>query len=302
MPNSPPVLLTSGQNITYQETYNTAVISPAGDGIIIAGIRTNHSLTVPVLSGCGLTWTLVRQLQFFFDYEHLFIYKGVGTPTSGAISIQVPGANSPTCLWQIIECPGASEVIQSASQVGSVTYPNITHQFPPATVALNAFDKANNGVVAVVSGYGSSSFTQKAGYTLVNVVGQTSGYGSMGMEWYGSQDTSPGWSAQSGLLNGYDDAWGGIALELDYAIPVNLSGDILFSPLSVSGVLSVPDASIFGDVLLSGMVVSGRLIKSLSTLALSGRRSRSIQLGGNSSPNIPLEGRYSRSINLRGRD
>jgi len=190
-------------------------MTPAGGGVVFAVVHHSNLDADPTLSGLGLVWTKVASLNFFFNFVHISLYKGIGTPTPGTVTITYAATPS-SCGWQFIEAVGATDVVQSATQTGSVTYPTVAHKFPPATVALAAFAEPTNGVIAAVTGYGSSAFTKGAGYTQFATTGAAGAFGVCSAEWYGSADVAPGWAAQSGLYDGYADGWGGLAAEIAY--------------------------------------------------------------------------------------
>lgn len=98
--------LTTGSDTTNTTAYTTASISPTAGALILVAVgATVGSGTTPAISvtGLGLTWVQVDQTVAGFRSVHLF--RAMGTPTAGAITITGASQLS-SCLWQVTEFTG----------------------------------------------------------------------------------------------------------------------------------------------------------------------------------------------------
>lgn len=103
--------LTSGSGTSNPAT--TASISPTSGRqwlasvavSVVGGYQTTSSDTVAI-TGAGLTWTAVGQVKVFGARRGLYVLKGTGTPSSGALTITfTPGAGATfeSFKWGIVE-------------------------------------------------------------------------------------------------------------------------------------------------------------------------------------------------------
>lgn len=138
--------LTTASDTSNLTAYTTASISPTAGRLVLAAVfvvGTNPTPT-PVLSGCGLTWTQVDQTAVGARTVHIF--RAMGTPTAGALTISLTGGTSPTgCAWTVVEfagvdtsgTDGSGAIAQSVNaKPSSTTAPSVP--FGTAVTAGNA--------------------------------------------------------------------------------------------------------------------------------------------------------------------
>jgi hypothetical protein len=83
---------------------------PAGTGPYVLCLVGQGDQTGFTVTGCGLTWTLV---DFFAitSILHIAIYKGTGTPTTGAITAVPVGAGfNNREAWSVTDVPGLTSI------------------------------------------------------------------------------------------------------------------------------------------------------------------------------------------------
>ena len=79
-------------NTTAESRKSTATYTPAADNLQIATfILTGTITTDPVVTGCGLTWVLIRREQQSANSSRCLVtFRAMGTGSSGAITITLP--------------------------------------------------------------------------------------------------------------------------------------------------------------------------------------------------------------------
>jgi hypothetical protein len=87
-------VLTEGSSDTDQTSHSTASVTPASGSVVFLCITNfENSTTQPRISsvtGCGLTWTIVREQDgdnTGSDRSTVHLVVGVGTPSAGAITV-----------------------------------------------------------------------------------------------------------------------------------------------------------------------------------------------------------------------
>lgn len=123
-------VLTEGGEDTDNTTFTTASVSPAAGSIVLITVMNfENSSTQPSIgsiSGCGLTWTLVREQAVDnagSDRATAHIWVGTGTPSSGTITVDWTGATTvrrPS--WIVTEVTGAdtaNPIVQATGTTGA---------------------------------------------------------------------------------------------------------------------------------------------------------------------------------------
>ena len=159
-------VLTEGSSDTDQTSHSTASVSPtAGSVVFLCITNFENSTTQPRIasvSGCGLTWTIVREQDgddSGSDRSTVHLVVGTGTPTSGAITINWATTTIRRPVWIVLEGMGVDEttpVVQhnGVTSPGSGTSDNVSFS--------SAFgDATNNATLALyhVQNNGGTDFT-----------------------------------------------------------------------------------------------------------------------------------------------
>ena len=196
--------LTEGINTDGGSNYNTASITPSANKIVIAycGHGDDSTPAQPTISGCNLTWTVVKGLGFTTgnDDGRITTWRGISaSPTTGAITF-TGVASRDGVLWCVYELDGvdtSDPIVQTASSASS-------------TVTLGAFDNVKNATMGAFLGIDQGQ---------TGVLGLGAGFSGDTMGWarrnYGllefksTNDTSVDVTVGSG-----SDGEGGVAFEL----------------------------------------------------------------------------------------
>jgi hypothetical protein len=136
-------------------SYVTASVTPTSGALVLLFAYLGSTIADPTsVSGCGLTWAKVASVAWnsgAVPIDMLICYKGTGTPSAGAISVQVAD-NTTSGGWNVVQVTGqhaTTPIVQSAvdtSDAEATTQP-----------ALAAFGHADNwtilgGVVDTTTG------------------------------------------------------------------------------------------------------------------------------------------------------
>lgn len=141
-------VLTEGAEDTDNTTFTTASVSPAAGSVVLLTVMNfENSSTQPAIdsvSGCGLTWTVVREQNVDptgSDRATVHLWKGLGTPSTGTITVDWSGANTvrrPS--WIVHQVTGAdttTPIVQhngvTAGSAGTSGNVSFTSAFADAT-------------------------------------------------------------------------------------------------------------------------------------------------------------------------
>ena len=138
--------LTEGQATNSAQTHDTASIAPDANALIIAVVyvRTNTVTGAPSLSGCGLTWQLISGGGAY----NVSIYRAVGTPSPGVVTIDYPGTE--TCaavIWGIYQFTSTEIGNNGADAIQQVKTGN-TGTTVRTLTAFTAWQSGSAGLVA----------------------------------------------------------------------------------------------------------------------------------------------------------
>lgn len=197
--------LGSGGSTANQSTpYTTASFSPAATTEIILGVVSMQGSNVvadPVLSGLGMTWSVLRELEWNNDVATAWLVLGEGTPdASGTISIDPDDADAATgALWAFWEFEGvdtAAPIVQHVAddngEVAATTY----------DASLAAFaDATNNATFVAVVKNGTAAATEEAsnGYAAAQTANHATPNTSITSSWKTGEDTTPSMTGSSVL-------------------------------------------------------------------------------------------------------
>jgi len=213
---SSPSVLTQNfddTNRTTGDPYTTASITPTSGALTLICIQTAASLLDPTVTGAGLTWTILLSGAGGVSYntvgspgDRLMVFRGTGTPSTGAISIN-PADSVTGCLWKVVEWTGQDT---TTPVVQSVT--NRADNSTAVSVSLAAFGSANNGTFLVGAWNAAVRTWANEGGSWTNVSTQVSGTtpaNALQASWLAGNDASP-----SATLSGGSPEWGAVALEI----------------------------------------------------------------------------------------
>ena len=215
---------TGSQTPTASELQLLAVTAQAGAGS-----------PEPTVSGCGLTWVAIRSVAYNDvggdDKSRLTLFRALGTPSTGVLTIDFGAASQAQCGWSWSEhagidtggTNGSGAVVQSAD--------NHVESNTTVTVTLAAFDSANNGTYGCFGQRdGTAAWTQGTGFTELG-------------EWAGGD--TPGMSAQSEWRNDNDtgvDATSDQTADLaGIAVEIKVSGGAAKAPTAPTAASATAD-------------------------------------------------------------
>lgn len=169
--------------------WTTASVSPTGEIKLNIQCADTSSTTVSSISGCGLTWSeVVSNLADWGGGNFReFVWKGIGTASSGTITVVFAGADPGYATYQIENITGhntSGMFVQSpAPATGSSTTPSKT---------LSAFSDAGNATSGwtVVAAASANYVTAGSGFTELGEIRRTSFTMGMATEWRADNDTT----------------------------------------------------------------------------------------------------------------
>ena len=194
-------------------SYTTASITPSANQLVLAFIfnraATGSVNTVPTLSGNGLTWVEIANVQSSFAGQTASLFRALGSPSAGVVTIDFNAVSQDRCGWSINEfnnvdrtgTNGSGAVVQSVTGLNEADNSGIT-------LTLAAFSSVNNatygGVRSGLTATPGTGFTELG--EDVNGVEET--------EWRNDNDTSVDWT----WTNNTGDALA-IAIEIKFVPP-----------------------------------------------------------------------------------
>jgi hypothetical protein len=213
--------LTVGSDVDGGSTATTASISPGTNKLVLLTVEARTNLTAdtnePTVTGAGLTWVLVNSVLYdttSASRKRISVFRAMGTPTPGALTIDYGGQAQTNIVWSISEFSGMKTTGSNGADaiVQSATNKDETVTTGTLTVTLGAFASANNATFGAFAADGASTltFTPGTGFTTLGATTTLSGASEIQVadEYKNSNDTSVDgtWSASSML--------GGVAVEI----------------------------------------------------------------------------------------
>jgi hypothetical protein len=187
--------LVTFRDIGTAASYVTSSITPTANRLVLAAVgsdKGSSGAVSPTLSGCGLTWVLVAEVGTGGPAFVLSVFRALGTPSAGAVTIDYGGVNQASCWWSINEFDGedltgtngSGAVVQSVTNTGTTT---------SLTVTLAAFGSANNatyGAFFLIYASGTGTIAGGSGFTLIDQVHDDPHGDSLGTEWRSDNSTT----------------------------------------------------------------------------------------------------------------
>lgn len=219
--------ITTAGNGSGLTSYTTASGSPTANSLqlLMVGSQTAAPTTnIPTVTGAGLTWVQVATAIDSGNQRRVTVFRALGTPSAGALTIDFAGQAQVRCGWSWSEASGtdtsgtngSGAIVQSASALnngGTVT---------GLTVTLGAFASPSNATYGAI----------RHGTTTAQTVTPGAGFNELGEAPSGSfityqsqyqlaNDTSVDWTWPSEAA--FDEA---IAIEIK-AASSNTGGKVL---------------------------------------------------------------------------
>lgn len=196
--------LTSGQDITDQASYSTAVISPAADSLLIVAAHNQTPATLPTVSGLSLTWTERATIVYSTTCRLTYFTAVTGaSPGSGALTIAHGGTSQANCQWTVDQATGidtATPVVQT------VTTNNLASLGTSITATLAAFGSSNNRPHGAANCWNdSATISPEAGWTELAEPGPHTddSWGNLQSMWRDSvADLTPTWTYSASVYRG----------------------------------------------------------------------------------------------------
>lgn len=217
--------ITTAGNGSGLTSYSTASGSPTANSLqlLMVGSQTAAAtVNVPTITGAGLTWVEVVTAIDSGNQRRCTLFRALGTPSVGALTIDFAGQSQIRCGWSWSEASGvdtsgtngSGAIVQSASALnngGTVT---------GLTVTLGAFSSTNNATYGAI----------RHGTTTAQTVTPGTGFNELGEAPSGSfityqsqynlaNDTSVDWTWPS--ESAFDEA---VAAEIKAFVPSTPTG------------------------------------------------------------------------------
>lgn len=201
---------------------SSATLTPGGNNRLLClavagGTASATQPATPSISGLNVTWVQEDTVDFdtlgSTDRAGIFLFRAMGSPSSGTITITFSGQVLNRCDWSLDEfngvdtsgTNGSGAIVQS---VANAIAANTTH-----TITLAAFaDATNNAAYGCFAHQASEAYTQGSGFNLLGNPFGTGGNFSLLSEWKLGQDTGVDCSWASSRVSG------GVAVEIKAAV------------------------------------------------------------------------------------
>lgn len=122
--------LTSGQSVADAASYQTAIVEPGANALVLLFIANTRPVfppaaaSVPTVTGNGLTWQQVQTVTLGNEDRRLTCFRALGAaPTAGQVNIDFAGELQDYCAWSLFEYEGTSAggptIAQSTTSAGT---------------------------------------------------------------------------------------------------------------------------------------------------------------------------------------
>lgn len=167
-------------------------VSPAGNQLLCLQLADASGMTVTAVSGNSQTWSQVtgaggsNTSDWGGGNFREFVFEGIGTPSSGTITITVTGGDPYAITYQLMDVTGGNPsavVVQSNKATGASTAPSVT---------LSAFDGSSDTTVGwcIAAAGGASTISPGTGFTELNEYRRGAFTADMATEWQAAADTT----------------------------------------------------------------------------------------------------------------
>lgn len=147
--------ITTAGNGSSLTSYSTASGSGTANALqlLLVGSQTAAATTnIPTITGAGLTWVQVATSIDSGNMRRATLFRAMGTPSAGALTIDFAGQSQTRCGWSWSEATGVdtSGTNGSGAIVQSATAENNGGSSSGITVNLGAFSSANNATYGCI--------------------------------------------------------------------------------------------------------------------------------------------------------
>lgn len=163
-----PVSLTTGSSTSNQTSYTTASISPTAGRLLLCAVGISVATAptpTPTVTGCGVTWELIDTPST--AVRTVYLFRAMGTPTSGALTISGGSTTLTSGYWNVSEVPD----VDTSGTNGSGAIAQVHHGRPASATALSsAFPTTpgpGNGAYAAVFIGVQETITPGSGWSLL---------------------------------------------------------------------------------------------------------------------------------------
>lgn len=178
-----------------QSSYTTSSVSPAQNRAYVLFFYDHASATpavVPSAVGCGLTWTPVYSSTVSDPGTRLTVFKGVGAPTGGTITVTLGHSNGVSAGVILLALAGIDNTNPVVQASHGEAFAGMS-----LSVTLGAFSSASNrpvGFFAVAETTGAANFTAGTDFSIISgahssAAGTSDNYDiSVNAEWRDAED------------------------------------------------------------------------------------------------------------------
>jgi hypothetical protein len=176
MPDITQTLLTSAYDPANHIVYNTASISPGADKLILAFISgadnfQNENMTVVSVTGAGLTWVKIAEVQYQksagdgTERSVLAVFRALDpSPSTGGLAITFSSGASDG-LWAIVEFDNMDTSGTDGSGAIVQVETNVADSVTSLAATLAIFGDPANAAVGGFGVHGNVNFTPGSGFT-----------------------------------------------------------------------------------------------------------------------------------------
>jgi hypothetical protein len=137
--------LTNGTASGGSGSATTASISPSNTKVYTVKVRGRASSgtpNTPTISGCGLTWTLEEEIKV--GTSGAWLFRAVGTPTPGTLTISFAGQAISTIAWSVDEWGNVDRGGTNGSNAFVQSVPHSIGNSSSFNISLAALANAKN--------------------------------------------------------------------------------------------------------------------------------------------------------------
>ncbi len=214
------VNLTSGNTGASTSSVTTASVSPSANKLQLLAVNsrnfTGSAPPAPTVTGCGLTWVQVTNIQYDTgptSLKRVTLFRAMGaSPTTGTLTIDFAGDSQTDVVWSLDEFTGmdTSGTNGSGAIVQSVTAKDETGSATSITATLAAFASASNATYGAFAHVGpTNGVTASAGSGFTALASPVDATIGLIAEFKTTNDTSV-----DGSLSGSSFELGMIAVEI----------------------------------------------------------------------------------------
>ena len=198
-------LLQNG-NAADQTSYATASVTPSAGKLLLLSVHNAvgaGTANVPTVTGCGVTWVQVATVTTSGLTQRITVYRALGVPTAGALTIDMAGQTQDRAMWILDEfdgvetggANGADAVVQSNSGTWSSTNTGVS-------LSLSAFASGENATYGTIRKNQTTGITPGSGFNELADSTTLIASSEHQTQWKDTPDTSVDWSWASETNSG----------------------------------------------------------------------------------------------------